>query len=159
MDIDLIELNAHEAWENNNLILAFELFSECAHQNHIDSMLSLGYFYDEGIGTVANKKLAMYWYKKAYQRGNSAAASNIAILYREQQRFKHAFQWFQRSAKLDDGDAEVELAKLCISGQGIRKSFNRATKYLRNALNSTHITPVGIEEAETLLLSFPKNLI
>ena len=113
--------------------------------------LILAIFYDEGIGTVANKKQAMYWYKKAYRLGSSAAASNIAILYREQGRFNLTAQWFRRATQLNDGDAEIELAKLLIAGKGIRKSLPAAKEHLLRALASAYITPDGLKEAEELL--------
>ncbi|WCD77536.1 tetratricopeptide repeat protein [Pseudomonas sp. TUM22785] len=145
------ELNAHEAWEAGNLALALELFSICAAQGSEGCMLDLGYFYDEGIGTPQDKKQAMYWYKRAYRLDSSSAASNIAILYREQGRFNRAAQWFRRAVHLKDGNAEVELAKLLIAGKGVRKSLPTAVEHLRNALASDRITPAGIEEAEALL--------
>jgi hypothetical protein len=145
------EIKAHEAWDAGNLDLAFELFSICAAQESDGCMLDLGYFYDEGIGTVANKKQAMYWYKKAYRLGSSAAASNIAILYREQGRFNLTAQWFRRATQLNDGDAEIELAKLLIAGKGIRKSLPGAKEHLLRALASAYITPDGLKEAEELL--------
>ena len=146
------EIKAHEAWDAGNLDLAFELFSICAAQESDGCMLDLGYFYDEGIGTVANKKQAMYWYKKAYRLGSSsAAASNIAILYREQGRFNLTAQWFRRATQLNDGDAEIELAKLLIAGKGIRKSLPAAKEHLLRALASAYITPDGLKEAEELL--------
>ena len=146
-----IELKAHEAWEAGDLKLAFDLFFKCAVQGSGGCMLDLGYFHDEGIGTPVDKQQAMYWYKKAYRRGSSAAANNIAILYREQGRSNYTAQWFQRAALLNDGDAEVELAKLFLSGKGVRKSAATAMVHLRRALVSTNITPTGKEEAEELL--------
>lgn len=145
------ELKAHEAWEAGNLALAFELFSVCAAQGSEGGMLDLGYFYDEGIGTPQDKEQAMHWYKKAYRLGSSAAASNIAVLYREQGRFSLSAEWFRRAIHLQDGDAEVELAKLLIAGKGVRKSLSAAMEHLLNALVSDRITPAGIEEAEELL--------
>ncbi|BCA28852.1 tetratricopeptide repeat protein [Metapseudomonas otitidis] len=145
------EVNAHEAWEAGTLALAFELFSICAAQGSEGSMLDLGYFYDEGIGTPQDKKQAMRWYKKAYRLGSSSAASNIAVLYREQGRFSLSAEWFRRAVHLQDGDAEVELAKLLIAGKGVRKSLSAAMEHLLNALASDRITPAGIEEAEELL--------
>ena len=152
------ELKAHEAWDSGNVSLAFEFFSECARQGSEGCMLDLGYFYDEGIGTAIDKKRAMYWYKKSYRLGSSSAASNIAILYREQGRFDLTAQWFKRAIQLNDGDAEVELAKLLISGKGVRKSFSAATAHLSNALISNNLTPAGKEEAEELLYKVQNGL-
>ncbi|MDR0776459.1 MAG: sel1 repeat family protein [Azonexus sp.] len=148
-----IEEAAHDAWDAGNLAEAFHLFEQCANAGSATSMLDLGYFYDEGLGTDQNKTEAMRWYKRAHRRGDSgAAANNIAILYRETGRFRLCYQWFERSAKLGNGDSEVELAKLLLSGQGVRRSVVQASKALKRAQISSLITPAGREEAEMLLV-------
>jgi TPR repeat protein len=146
-----IEMRAHKAWAAGNLELAFKLFSIGAVQGLDGCMLDLGYFFDEGIGIPIDKQQAMHWYKKAYRRGSSAAASNIAILYREKGRLNYTAQWFQRAARLNDGDAEVELAKLYMAGIGVRKSITAAKTHLTKALATSYITQAGREEAEELM--------
>lgn len=147
-----IELEAHEAWERGEFERAFALFRQCADLGEVGCMIDLGYFYDEGVGTQKNKDKAMSWYKRAYRRGDSAAASNIAILYRESGRHRLERQWFERAVALGDGDAEVELAKLYLEGKGARRSTDKAVALLASAATSSSITEAGREEAAALLL-------
>jgi TPR repeat protein len=147
------EESAHAAWDARALRNAFRLFTECAEAGAIGCMLNLGYFYDEGLGVKKDKTRAMHWYKRAYRQGDSAAASNIAILYREAGRPRLCYQWFCRSADLGDGDAEVEVAKLLAAGQGVRRSMALALAALERARRSKHITPSGREEAVALVAS------
>lgn len=147
-----IELEAHEAWERGDLERAFALFCRCAELGEVGCMLDLGYFYDEGVGVQKDKEKAMSWYKRAYRRGDSAAASNIAILYREYGRPRLERQWFERAVALGDGDAEVELAKLYLQGKGARRSKEKAVALLNSAARSSSITEAGREEAAALLL-------
>ena len=114
-------------------------------------MVVLGYFYDVGIGTRPDKTTAMRWYKRAYRRGDSAAASNIAVLYKDQGKHRLVFGWYARSAALGDGDSSLELAKLYLSGQGVRRSIPSAKKHLRAALSSRCITEDSREEAQELM--------
>jgi uncharacterized protein len=153
-----IEFRAYEAWDGGNTRLAFELFAKDAASGSDGCLLNLGYCFDEGIGTVADKQRAMFWYKKAYRLGSSAAASNIAILYREQGRLNLTAQWFRRAAGLNDGDAEVELAKLAMTGEGVRKSLATAKAHLLKALGSANITAAGKEEAEELMKKLQNGL-
>ncbi|MEC5385437.1 tetratricopeptide repeat protein [Uliginosibacterium sp. H3] len=146
-----IEQQAFDAWDKGELAQAFDLFSQAVALGLDGCMINLGYFHDEGIGTVQDKEKAMYWYKRAYRKGDSAAASNIAILYRERLRFRQSFQWFERAAEMGDGDAALELAKLYLTGTGVRRSSSGAVRCLQNALSSTHITEAGREEARGLL--------
>jgi TPR repeat protein len=142
---------AHRAWAAGDVVNARRLFEQAAADGDVGSTLNLGYFHDEGVGGVADKALAMRLYKSAYRRGDAAAASNIAILYREQGRRRLSFQWFARAAKLRDGDAELEVAKLLAAGTGVRKSRRLALLAARRARNSEYITPAGREEAVSLL--------
>jgi TPR repeat protein len=146
-----IEIMAHQAWGKGERKRAFDLFAEGAAMGQVGCMLALGYFYDEGIGIRKNKGQAMLWYKRAYRNGSSAAASNIATLYGEQHRDRLAFQWFRRAAQLGDGDANVDLAKCCLQGKGVRRSIPSAKRYLRAALSSTFVTEAGRDEAAALV--------
>jgi len=146
-----IELAAHEAWERGDFERAFLLFRRCAELGQVGCMLDLGYFYDEGVGVEQNKDEAMSWYKRAYRLGDSAAASNIAILYREQGRVRLERQWFERSAALGDGDSGLELAKLHLRERGVQRSREKAIELLSSAVRSESITEAGREEAVALL--------
>lgn len=146
-----IELEAHIAWEGDDLERAFFLFRRCAELGKVECMLDLGYFYGEGVGVEKDEEKAMFWYKRAYRRGDWAAASNIAILYREHGRHRLERQWFERAAALGDGDAEVELAKLYLEGKGTRRSEGKAMVLLNRAIRSSNIMEAGREEAAELL--------
>ena len=145
------ELKAHAAWESGRNRNAFRFFQQGANAGNVGCMLDLGYFYDVGIGTRSNKTKAIYWYKKAYRMKDAAAASNIAVLYKEQSKNRLAFQWYKRSAELGDGDSALDLAKLYLSGQGVRRSVSRGKKHLQIAVASKSITPASVDKARELL--------
>jgi len=146
-----IELEAHSAWDNGRRARALQLFQRGADAGLVGCMLDLGFFYDVGIGTRTDKAMAMRWYKRAYRRGDAAAASNIAVLYKEQGKSRLAFGWYARSAALGDGDSSLELARLYLSGQGVRRSIPNAKKNLRGALSSRLITEASREEAQQIM--------
>ena len=146
------ELKAHTAWESGRTRDAFRLFQRGANAGSVGCMLDLGYFYDVGIGTRSDKAKAMYWYKRAHRMKHPAAASNIAVLYKEQSKNRLAFQWYKRSAEFGDGDSTLELAKHYLSGQGVRRSVPWAKKQLRAAISSKSTTPASLAEVRALLL-------
>lgn len=165
VSIEDLPSEADDAWESGELMRAFSLFSEGAALGIEGCMLNLGYFYDEGIGVSEDKAQAMHWYKRLYRRSkvtnplhSAVAASNIAILYREQGKHRLEFQWFQRSAQLNDGDSEVDLAKLYMEGKGVRRSLTLAKAALERALESNHITEADREEAADLLCQVEREL-
>lgn len=112
---------------------------------------ALGYMYDVGEGVSVDKALAMKLYRKAWRRGDHAAASNIAILYRERGNMRTMFQWFERVAHAGDGSAQLEMAKCYLSGVGVRKDIQSALRCLAVAKTSYYITEYEREEAEALL--------
>ena len=146
-----LERQAHDAWERGRRVAAFRLYSKLANRGTGAGMLSLGYFYDCGIGVRKNRALALKWYRRAYRQGSGAAASNIATMYRDEGRHRLEAQWYARAVRLKDGDAAVELAKLVLAGKGIRKSKSYASRLLKRARAARFITENGRDEATTML--------
>lgn len=112
---------------------------------------ALGYMYDVGEGVAADKVTAMELYRKAWRRGNHAAATNIAILYREMGRKRTMFRWYERVARAGDGSAQLEMAKCFLSGVGVRKDVQAALRCLVVANASDYITEYEREEAQSML--------
>ncbi len=148
-----LERKAHDAWESGRRTVAFRLYNELASRGTGAGMLNLGYFYDCGIGVRKNRGLALKWYRRAYRRGSSAAASNIATVYRDEGRHRLEAKWYARAVRLKDGDAAVELAKLVLAGRGIRQDKSHASRLLKRASESRQITEDGREEAIAMLLA------
>ena len=142
---------AAQAWEDEKFEEAYRWFLQGAEAGNRDCFLNLGYCFDVGRGTVADKKKAMLWYRRAYANGEGAAANSIAILYREHGFRKLEFHWFQLAARRGDGDAFVDLAKLYSTGTGARQSVSRAKRCLKLALRSQSICPSSLETAEDML--------
>lgn len=150
--LNSIEDQAHDAWERDDIKSARKLFAKGASLGFVSCMLNLGYFFDEGIGARRNKSTAMIWYKRAYRKGSAAAASNIAILYKEQNRHRLSFQWYRKATELGDGDADLEVARLYFLGCGVRRSLPLAKAHLTKALlPDADITESGQEDAIALL--------
>jgi hypothetical protein len=72
-------------------------------------------------------------------------------MYKEQGKRRLTFSWYGRSAALEDGDSSLELAKLYLSGCGVRRSIPSAKKHLQAALTSRCITEASLEEAQELM--------
>lgn len=117
----------------------------------------LGSIYDRGVGCKPDKRRALYWYKKAWRSRDWCAATNIAILYRENGQHRLEFAWFERAARAGDGDALVEIAKCYLAGVGVPKDRVKAIQCLQRAVALTPyeapygITPFGWEEANSML--------
>ena len=140
---------ASHQWELGKLRSAFRLFLSAAKAGDSSAQHNLGYFYDVGIGIKPNRAAALHWYKRAYRDGSRTAASNIATIFRDEDKISSALSWFQRAVRLGDADANLEIAKIYI-GKG---ESRRAFPYLKRTINasSSDVTEGSKEEAQLLI--------
>ena len=140
---------ANKHWEEGKLQSAFRLFLASAKAGDSGSQVNLGNFYIDGIGVKANRAQALRWYRRAYLLGERSAASNIGLVFRDEQKLKYALRWFERARDLGDGDANLEIAKIYID----KNDRVKATGYLKQALkaNADDVTEGSKEEANRLL--------
>jgi hypothetical protein len=122
------------------------LFLKAAKGPDRDSQVNVGYFYDKGIGVARNRDAAMYWYKRAYRRGVSYAASNIGTIWRDEGQRNRAIYWFQKAVELGDDGANLEIAKY-YSKDDPRKAVELLTK----VYESQTVAEIEREEAERML--------
>lgn len=119
-------VRADQEWGRGRLRRAFQLMLAAAKMREAGAQVNVGYMYDNGIGTRRNRQAALYWYKRAYRRGEGTAAHNIGTVWRDYGSFPRALYWFERALKLnggDDGEASFEIAKLYLGeGQDSRKA-------------------------------------
>jgi len=111
------------------------------------SYINIGSMYSDGEGVKKNINKAMYWYLKGVEQKDSTAMFNIAILYKDQYKYKKMLKWFKKSFKYNDGSASYELARIYLSKAKIKK----AIKYLKVAINHTHITLYDREKSQLYL--------
>ncbi|MDX2166677.1 MAG: hypothetical protein SF182_06420 [Deltaproteobacteria bacterium] len=85
--------------------------------------------------------------KAAARSGDSTAAHNIPIAYRDAGNLRRAVFWWQRFASDGDGEAALDVGYAYQYGLGARRAPQRAMQALRQALRSRDITEYGREEA------------
>ncbi|KAJ3361640.1 hypothetical protein GGF32_007108 [Allomyces javanicus] len=59
---------------------AFEWMKRAAESGLVKAFFALGYFYEEGIGTPGDPKLALEWYQRALAKGDKRAGPKISAL-------------------------------------------------------------------------------
>jgi len=144
-------ISADKEWERGRLRPAFRLMLAAAKMGETGAQVNVGYMYDRGIGTPHSEQAALYWYRRAYRRGESTAAHNIGTVWRDKGNFSRALYWFERAVQMsggDDGEANFEIAKVYLrKGQDPIK----ATFFLRKVCNSKNVTQDCVEKARRLL--------
>jgi TPR repeat protein len=133
--------------ERGEFRAAFRLFLIAAKNGDLSSQVNVGYYYDVGQGVSRNVSKAIYWYKRAYRRGEACAATNIGTVWRDRQNPKRALYWFRRAVKLGDEGSNLEIAKLYLR----KGEPQRALVYLERITPSSIVSEATFEEAQGLL--------
>jgi len=100
--------------DEGKLASAFRLYLAGATAGDIGMQNVVGYLYDTAKGVHRNRELALYWYRRAYRRGDELAASNIGTVFRDEKKWARALVWFERAVKMGNADANLEIAKICL---------------------------------------------
>jgi uncharacterized protein len=143
---DALFSRADKQWDKGRLLSAFRLFLSSAKKGDDASMLNLGYYYDVGIGVHKNESKAIYWYMKAYHRGNGSAAKNIGIIWRDRKCYKRSLKWFQKAIILGEIESNYEIAKYYYGN----KLYKEAIIHLKTLLKSTSACEYIEDEAKKL---------
>jgi tetratricopeptide (TPR) repeat protein len=141
-------IRASKQEENGDLRSAFRLYLAAAKAGEISCQVNVGNFYDAGTGVRRNRSAAIYWYKRAYRRGDSCAASNIGVMWRNDKKPKRALEWFRKAVRLGDDEANLEIAKYYLRNE---QDSNKAIQHLKKVCQSNCVTEAGKEEATRLL--------
>ena len=150
---DELFTRADKLEDKGNLKAAFRLFLAGAKAGDVSCQLNLGNYYDDAKGIRRNRKAALYWYRRAYRRGNAAAASNLGMMWRNEGKPGRALVWFKRAVKMGDDEANLEIAKHYLEKENLPR---RALPHLRRVVKSNSVTEAGAEEAEALLRKLAK---
>ena len=141
-------IRADAMWDRGQLRNAFRLFLAAARAGDKASQLNVGYFYDKGIGVSRNDSTALYWYRRAYKRGDASAANNIAIIWRVRGNAKRSLFWFDRAVSLGNDDSNIEIAKHYLDE---KNAPARAISFLKSVIKSHRVAESTLGEAKRLL--------
>jgi TPR repeat protein len=154
-DADKLFVLADRKWSQGKLKTAFRLLLLAAKAGDRGAQTNLGYFYDVGIGTRRNKVAALSWYKKAFRGGDTAAAHNIATIWRDEHEPKRALAWFRRAAKSGDDGSNLDIARHYLEDES---NPRKAVKYLTKVGRSGRVSEAEVKEASQLLKIAKKKL-
>ena len=116
---------------------AFKCFKRLAEQGHAGAQYNLGFLYDNGEGTLTDKKKAFYWYTQAAEQGLALAQYNLGQLYRKGEGTsadkKKAFYWYMQAAEQGDAQAQHNLGVLYYFGVGTSADMKQAACWIKKA--------------------------
>lgn len=147
-------LRADELWDRGEYGPALRLFLAAAKAGDLGAQINVGYCYDNGIGVAPDRSKALYWYKRAYRRGDASAANNIGTIWRDEQNSRRALYWFQKAVRLGGEGANLEIAKHYLRECNPEK----ASRFLDKVCKSQRVSQAEAEEARSLLKDVKKKL-
>jgi TPR repeat protein len=98
-----------------------------------------------------NREAALYWYKRAINKGDSTGAQNTGILYRTEGDFDKALFWLKRAVALGDTEANLWIAKVLIEDKKDPKAAVRHLKLVCKEKPHAEVSIGGQREAARLL--------
>jgi TPR repeat protein len=148
-------VRADKQYELGRKRSAFRLMLAAAKLGDSGAQVNVGNYYDDGKGVQRNRSAALYWYKRAYRRGDSCAAHNMGMLWRGEGNLPRAIYWFFRAVKLGDDESNLDIGKHFLHNE---KNPRKAILYLQRVAPQKCVTEDGVEEAARLLRD-AKNLL
>nr|WP_242825582.1 tetratricopeptide repeat protein [Clostridium botulinum] len=84
-----------------------------------------------------NYKEAMYWYKKAAEKGNSTSMNKIGVMYYEgkgvEQDYQKAMYWYKKSSQEGNFTAMSNIGFMYYNGQGVTEDYKKAMYWYKKS--------------------------
>lgn len=141
-------LRADEHEEQGKMRVAFRLMLAAAKLGSTSAQINVGNYYDDGRGVSQNRSAALYWYKRAYRRGDSSGAHNIGVVWRNAGKPQRSLYWFTRAVSLGDEESNLDIGKHCLHNE---KNARKAMLYFKRVRPSGWVSQAVVEEATQLL--------
>jgi hypothetical protein len=111
--------------------------------------VSLGDLYSSESDGAPDPAIAMKWYRRAADAGDSTGMTRLAMCLAAgdgvERDDKEAVMWARKAAELDNPRGMVVLARMYLDGRGVEKDVKEARAWLKKAADR------GNEAAKKLL--------
>lgn len=126
---------------------ALSLLESAAAGGNTSALFALGCCFDLGDGVARDPARAEQYYRQAARRGESLAALNLAVLYREKGDLRAAERWLRRAEAFGEPDAVLELGRMAMRNRWTTRRSHAAVARLRRLARRG-----GPEAPEAMLL-------
>lgn len=137
--IDELYKLAEQYYDNEEYEKALKYFIECAENGHAKSQHFLSIIYYLGEGAPLDEAESEKWLLLAALNNCEEAYSELADRYFKggvllPQNFKKAFEWYQKSAEVNDKDGQLSLANCYFNGFGVDVDYFKALYWCEKAV-------------------------
>ena len=149
------------AVQKGDYATAFKILEPLAKKGDATAQHNLAVLYQDGLGTKADAKQALYWYEKAAAQGEPEAQFMAGLMYSDgtgtAQDYKKAAYWYEKAAKKGSKDADFLLATWVYetnpsNPDGIQRLMQVAEKGDAEAqamIGESYLNGKGLEQSES----------
>lgn len=109
---------------------AFKILEPLAKKGDATAQHNIAVLYQDGLGTKADAKQALYWYEKAAAQGEPEAQFMAGLMYSDgtgtAQDYKKAAYWYAKAAQKGHAEAQNNLAARYATGTGVPRDMAKA---------------------------------
>lgn len=103
--------------------------NQLALENDEDALLTLGRFYEEGLGVRQDEEKAIEWYEKSIEVGSVIGMQAVARIHISKKNYSKAKVFLELGAQQDDAISQYILAQFYESGAGVRQDLTEAKEW------------------------------
>jgi TPR repeat protein len=130
------QLGKH-CYDMKNYADAVKWLRKAADQMHAEAQCRLGQCYENGTGTIIDRKEAAEWYRKAAMQDHAEAQFRLGSCYHWgkgiTQHYIEAAKWYRKAAEQGQVEAQYCIGNFYYSGQGVLTNYAEAVKWYRKA--------------------------
>lgn len=138
------------AYNNGDYKAAATELQQLAKEGNDKAQVMLGVMHKSGVGLPQDRALALEWFKKAAEHGNTAAQTHINVMLNEDLDRKAA-EKLRLSAENGDPLAQYTLGSMYEQGTGVQRDNKTAAEWYRKAAEQGEINSqinLGVMYAE-----------
>jgi TPR repeat protein len=135
--------------DQKNFAKSADFFERAMLLGYVSAINGLALCYDYGRGRKKNKAMAISLYQRGARAGDPCAMRNLAIVYRDEEKFDLAEKWFLRAVVSGAPGSALDLAKLQLKYK-THSSVVLAGLYLRTAAQGAKNALLSEAEEEEL---------
>ena len=104
-----------------------------ANEANPEAMFLMGTAFAEGLAKPIDPELAVWWYRKAAQLGNTLAIHNLGNVYLAgtgvPQSDEQAVKWWLKAAEKGDAIPQFRLGNMYEEGRGVERNLEQAANW------------------------------
>jgi TPR repeat protein/serine/threonine protein kinase len=115
-----------------------EAWRKAANDGTIEGQFLLGLYFYTSASSVADRREAVAWFRKAAERGYAAAQQHLGFCYTsgfgiEKPDPKEAFNWFLKAAEQGNPGSQYNVGVCYLQGKGVAPNPKEAAEWYRKA--------------------------